>query len=124
MSANTSNAGMKDYIINPVAVRIDASDNGSIYEAITAMGMRARQINDDVRVQLQARMQHIDPLEDETEYGNYDQLQISKEFDRIPKPTFLAMKEMFERKLSYEHGKFVTPEPYEANDKKRDLKRE
>jgi len=65
------------------------------------MGMRARQINDDVKVQLQARMQHIDPLEDETEYGNYDQLQISKEFDKIAKPTFLAMKEMLNSDLSF-----------------------
>jgi DNA-directed RNA polymerase subunit K/omega len=92
---------LKDYSINPVAVRIEASHEASIYEAITAMGMRARQINDDVKAQLQARMQHIDPLEDETEYGNYDQLQISKEFDRIPKPTFMAMREMFEGKLDY-----------------------
>ncbi|MCS6808343.1 MAG: DNA-directed RNA polymerase subunit omega [Bacteroidota bacterium] len=92
---------VKDYIINPVIVRLDASERGSIYEAITAMGLRARQINDDIKQQLQARMQHIDPLEDETEYGNYDQLQISKEFDKIPKPTFIAMREMFERKLFY-----------------------
>jgi DNA-directed RNA polymerase subunit K/omega len=97
----------KDYSINPVAVRIVGSQEGSIYEAITAMGMRARQINDDVKVQLQARMQHIDPLEDETEYGNYDQLQISKEFDKIAKPTFLAMKEMLNNDLSFriEHPK-------------------
>lgn len=96
------NIGLKDYIVNPVAVRIQASEKGSIYEAITAMGMRARQINDDIKMQLQARMQHIDPLEDETEYGNYDQMQISKEFDKIPKPTFLSMKEMFEKKLLFQ----------------------
>jgi DNA-directed RNA polymerase subunit K/omega len=92
---------MKEYIVNPVAIRLDSSDRGSIYEAITAMGLRARQINDDVKMQLQSRMQHIDPLEDETEYGNYDQMQISKEFDKIPKPTFIAMREMYERKLFY-----------------------
>ena len=40
---------MKDYIVNPVAIRLDSSDRGSIYEAITAMGLRARQINDDVK---------------------------------------------------------------------------
>jgi DNA-directed RNA polymerase subunit K/omega len=92
---------MKEYIVNPVAIRLDSSERGSIYEAITAMGLRARQINDDVKQQLQSRMQHIDPLEDETEYGNYDQMQISKEFDRIPKPTFIAMREMYERRLFY-----------------------
>jgi DNA-directed RNA polymerase subunit K/omega len=100
---------IKDYQTNPVSVRIAASNEGSIYEAITAMGMRARQINDDVKVQLQARMQHIDPLEDESEYGNYDQLQISKEFDRLPKSTFIAMREMHENDLDYT---VVRPEGY------------
>jgi DNA-directed RNA polymerase subunit K/omega len=38
----------------------------------------------------------------ETESINYDQIAISKEFDRIPKPTFMAMKEIYEGKLSYE----------------------
>jgi len=100
-SHSKKDSTMKDYIVNPVAIRLDSSDRGSIYEAITAMGLRARQINDDIKQQLQARMQHIDPLEDETEYGNYDQMQISKEFDKIPKPTFIAMREIFERKLFY-----------------------
>jgi DNA-directed RNA polymerase subunit K/omega len=104
---------LKDYATNPVAVRIAASDNGSIYEAITAMGMRARQINDDMKVQLQARMQHIDPLEDESEYGNYDQLQISKEFDRLPKPTFIAMREMHENDLEYTIERPVGHDPVE-----------
>ncbi len=100
-SHSKKDSANKDYIVNPVIIRLDSSDRGSIYEAITAMGLRARQINDDVKQQLQARMQHIDPLEDETEYGNYDQMQISKEFDKIPKPTFIAMREIFERKLFY-----------------------
>jgi DNA-directed RNA polymerase subunit K/omega len=102
---------MKEYIVNPVAIRLDSSDRGSIYEAITAMGLRARQINDDVKAQLQSRMQHIDPLEDETEYGNYDQMQISKEFDKIPKPTFIAMREMYERKLFYRVESPMPPPP-------------
>ncbi len=93
---------MKEYIVNPVVVRSDASEKGSIYEAIVAMGHRARQINDDIRVQLQARMEHISPIDDDSEYGNYDQLEISKEFDKIAKPTFLAMKEMNREQLHVE----------------------
>ncbi len=94
-------AALKDYIVNPVEVRHEVSVETSIYEAIGAMGFRARQINDDIKAQLTARMRHIDPLEDETEFGNYDQLQISKEFDRISKPTFLAMKEIQEGNLEF-----------------------
>ncbi len=98
---------MNQYIVNPVVVRAGASSKGSIYEAIVAMGIRARQINDDVKMQLQARMQHINPIDDDNEFGNYDQLEISKEFDKIPKPTFLAMKEMHNGQLEYRLGEQI-----------------
>ena len=93
---------MKDYIVNPVVLRAKVTDKSSIYEAIVAMGLRARQINDDIKMQLQARMQHISPIDDDNEFGNYDQLEISKEFDKIPKPTFLAMQEMLTDQIHYE----------------------
>ena len=93
---------MKDYIVNPVVLRSKVTDKSSIYEAIVAMGLRARQINDDIKMQLQARMQHISPIDDDNEFGNYDQLEISKEFDKIPKPTFLAMQEMLSNQIHYE----------------------
>ncbi len=93
---------MKDYLVNPVVLRSKVTDKSSIYEAIVAMGHRARQINDDIKMQLQARMQHISPIDDDNEFGNYDQLEISKEFDKIPKPTFLAMKEMYNGQINYD----------------------
>lgn len=96
---------MRDYIVNPVALRSKVTDKSSIYEAIVAMGLRSRQINDDIKMQLQARMQHISPIDDDNEFGNYDQLEISKEFDKIPRPTFLAMKEMYNEQLSYDLNK-------------------
>lgn len=93
---------MKDYIVNPIKVRTKVSEKASIYECIVAMGQRACQINDDIKMQIMARMAHINPVDEETDYCNYDQLAISKEFDVIPKPTFLAMKEMDTGKLNYE----------------------
>jgi DNA-directed RNA polymerase subunit K/omega len=93
---------MRDYPVNPVEVRMNASDDGSIYEALVAMGRRARQINDDIKTQLFHRMAHINPIDDDNEFGNFDQLTISKEFDAIPKPTFLSMKEYENNELDYE----------------------
>jgi DNA-directed RNA polymerase subunit K/omega len=34
---------------------------------------------------------------------NFDQLAISREFDRIPKPTFLALEEMLDGKLKFRY---------------------
>jgi hypothetical protein len=46
-------------------------------------------------------MADVIPSGDEGDVINHDQLNISREFDRIPKPTFLAMKETYEDKLKF-----------------------
>ncbi len=93
---------MEKYVINPVEVRMKESAKGSIYQSIVAMGFRARQINDDIKSELNARMADIIPTTDESEGVNQDQVSISRDFDKLPKPTFIAMKEIFEDKLSFE----------------------
>jgi DNA-directed RNA polymerase subunit K/omega len=92
---------LEKYIVNPIRVRMKESSKGSIYQSIVAMGFRARQINDDIKFELNTRMADVIPTNDESETINYDQLSISKEFDRLPKPTFLAMREIYEDKLKF-----------------------
>lgn len=92
---------MDKYPVNPVKVRMKESARGSIYESIVAMGFRARQINDNIKNELNIRMADIIPTSDESEGANFDQITISREFDRLPKPTFLAMKEIFTDKIKY-----------------------
>ncbi|MCO6466439.1 MAG: DNA-directed RNA polymerase subunit omega [Bradyrhizobiaceae bacterium] len=85
---------MSTYIVNPVEVRMEESAKGSIYESIVAMGQRSRQINDQIKTQIYERLADVIVDSDEAEGPNLDQIAISKEFDRVPKPTFLAMSEM------------------------------
>ena len=85
---------MSTYIVNPVKVRMEESAKGSIYKSIIAMGLRSRQINDQIRVQITERLADVIVDTDEAEGPNADQIALSKEFDLLPKPTFLAMKEM------------------------------
>ncbi len=90
---------MSTYIVNPVVVRMQESAKGSIYESIVAMGLRARQVNDQIKVQITERLADVITDGDETEGPNADQIAISKEFDRIAKPTFIAMREMLDGKI-------------------------
>lgn len=92
---------MEKYVINPIIVRMKESAKGSIYQSIVAMGFRSRQINDQIKMELNERMADIVISTDETEGVNFDQISISREFDRLPKPTFLAMKEIFDEKLHF-----------------------
>lgn len=90
----------KKEIVNPVLVRMKESEKGVIYESIVAMGIRARQINDDLKQKLTKLLQDVATSID-SEEPNFDQLQISKQFDNKPKPTVSAMKEMYESQLEY-----------------------
>lgn len=92
---------MEKYIVNPIKIRMSESAKGSIYQSIVAMGFRSRQINDDIKYELNTRMADVMPTADDSDMINYDQLSISKEFDKLPKPTFLAMREIQDGKLTF-----------------------
>ncbi len=93
---------LEKYIVNPVLVRMKESARGSIYQSIVAMGFRSRIINDQIKQELQEKMADIPISNDESEGVNFDQLTISREFDRLPKPTFIAMKEISDGKLKFD----------------------
>jgi len=84
------------------------SEKGVVYRSIVAMGMRARQVNDQIRLEIADRMADVVIDTTESDVTNYDQIAISREFDGIPKPTFFAMKEIMEERLH-----FSTEEPDE-----------
>lgn len=94
---------MGKYIVNPIRVRMQQSDLGTVYQSIIAMGYRARQINDDIKTEIQNRMEDVIITSDETEGSNFDQISISREFDKYPKPTFLSMKEMYDGQIHWEY---------------------
>lgn len=68
---------------------------GSIYEAIVIMGKRAEQINAEIRSDLHEKLDefavHNSSLEEVFE--NREQIEISKHYEKLPKPTSIAIEE-------------------------------
>lgn len=68
---------------------------GSIYEAIVIMGKRAEQINAEIRGELHGKLDefavHNSTLEEVFE--NREQIEISKHYEKMPKPTSIAVAE-------------------------------
>lgn len=68
---------------------------GSIYEAIVIMGKRAEQINAEIRSELHSKLDefavHNSTLEEVFE--NREQIEISKHYEKLPKPTSIAIEE-------------------------------
>lgn len=91
--------------IRPVDLKDVTGEASSLYEAIVVMSKRARQINDELKQNLDMRLEDvIAQFEDEQEMtNNPDQLAISKDFDRIPKPTFLAIDEMLDSEIDFRY---------------------
>ena|SRR5207248_2935603 len=90
--------------IRPVDLKQATGRATSLYEAIVVMSRRARQINDELKENLSRRLETVAVLgDDEGEITNYDQLEISREFDRIPKPTFLALDEMLDSEIEFRY---------------------
>lgn len=81
--------------INPTdLVKID-SRASNIYEAIIVTAQRARQINEEWRIEYNTMLNTMNPdgLDDEfEEKANQDRLNISQEFEKRAKPHMTALK--------------------------------
>ena len=70
----------------------------NLYEAIVIMAKRAVQINGDLKTELVDKLEefatHNDSLEEVFE--NKEQIEVSKFYERLPKPTAIAVEEWLE----------------------------
>ena len=73
---------------------------GNLYEAIVIMAKRAAQINGDLKKELVEKLEefatHNDSLEEVFE--NKEQIEVSKFYERLPKPTAIAIEEWLENR--------------------------
>ena len=79
---------------------IDAP-TGNIYEAISIIAKRATQINSDIKAELHEKHDefatHNDSLEEIFE--NKEQIEVSKFYEKLPKPQAMAIEERFNDKI-------------------------
>lgn len=76
---------------------------GNIYEATVIVSKRARQIATHTKAELDTKLQYFEDfgLEPEDLRANEDQLRISLEYERRPKPTEAAIGEMVQDEIYY-----------------------
>lgn len=81
---------------------IDATTN-NIYEAIAVISKRAEQINTDIRRELVDKLEEFATYNDSLEeiFENKEQIEVSKFYEKLPKPHALAVQEWLENKIYY-----------------------
>jgi DNA-directed RNA polymerase subunit K/omega len=79
---------------------IDAPTN-NIYEAISIISKRANQINGDIKKELLEKLDEFATYNDSLEeiFENKEQIEVSKFYEKLPKPHALAVEECVNNKI-------------------------
>ena len=84
-------------------IRLFDEPTGNIYEAVAIMAKRSNQISIELKEELQGKLQefasHSDNLEEIFE--NREQIEISKFYEKLPKPTLISVQEFIEGKTYF-----------------------
>ncbi|MCB0763555.1 MAG: DNA-directed RNA polymerase subunit omega [Flavobacteriales bacterium] len=82
--------------------KLDA-ETGNIYEAVAILGKRANQISVRIKEELNAKLEEFAVIGENLEevYENREQIEVSKHYERMPKPVALAIEELEEGKIYF-----------------------
>ena len=80
-----------------------AEPTGNVYETVCIIAKRANQIAVEMKHELEKKLQEFasmsDTLEEVSE--NREQIEISRYYEKLPKPTLIATQEYIDGKLYY-----------------------
>lgn len=75
----------------------------NIYEAISVIAKRSEQINTDIRRELIDKLEEFATYNDSLEeiFENKEQIEVSKFYEKLPKPHALAIKEWLDDRIYF-----------------------
>lgn len=76
---------------------------GNIYESLVIISKRANQISNNIKEELHGKLSEFASSNDNLEevFENREQIEISKHYERMPKPTLIAVDEFLNDKIYY-----------------------
>src|ERR1051325_1395505 len=80
-----------------------AEQTGNVYQSVVVISRRARQIAVNIKEELNNKLAEFATTVDNLEevFENREQIEISKFYERLPKPTTTATEEFLEGKLNF-----------------------
>jgi len=78
-------------------------DTGNIYETVIIVSRRSNQISVEMKQELNKKLEEFASYTDNLEevFENREQIEISKFYERLPKPSLIALQELEEGKIFY-----------------------
>ena len=82
-----------------------SSDTGNIYETVCIIAKRANQIAVEMKTDLEKKLQEFASCNDNLEevFENREQIEISRYYEKLPKPVLIATQEYIEGKGDYKN---------------------
>ncbi|MDR1756454.1 MAG: DNA-directed RNA polymerase subunit omega [Culturomica sp.] len=79
---------------------------GNIYEAVAIISKRANQISVEMKDELSRKLQEFASYTDNLEeiFENREQIEISKFYERIPKPVLIATQEFLDDEIYFRNA--------------------
>lgn len=76
-------------------------ETGNIYESIVMMAKRSNQLSVELKEELTQKLQEFASSTDNLEeiFENREQIEISRFYERLPKPVAMAMQELMQEKM-------------------------
>ncbi|MBN1651650.1 MAG: DNA-directed RNA polymerase subunit omega [Bacteroidales bacterium] len=76
---------------------------GNIYESVAILSMRANQIGKDIKEELNRKIEEFATPNDNLEeiFENREQIELAKFYERLPKPTLIAIQEFLDDNIYY-----------------------
>ena len=80
-----------------------SQETGNIYESVVIIGKRANQIAAAMKDEISKKLQEFSTSNDNREevFENDEQIQISRYYERLPKPSLIATQEFVEGKVYF-----------------------
>ena len=79
------------------------NQTGNIYETVVVLSKRANQIGLDIKQELDKKIEDFAPATDNLEevFENREQIEIAKFYERLPKPTLIAVEEFLNENIYF-----------------------
>ena len=79
---------------------------GNVYETVAILGKRSNQISTTMKKELDAKLQDFSIPQDSADetFENLEQIEISKNYEQLPKSTLIATQELIDNQLIYRSG--------------------
>ena len=76
---------------------------GNVYETVAIIGKRSNQIGTAMKKELDSKLQDFSIPQDsaDEQFENLEQIEISKNYEQLPKATLIATQEFIEDELIY-----------------------